>query len=119
MFSDVTALEGWHVTGKYKDTRMHHTCSRPSAWDPHSKRMWRKGGWVRLALSVCQKGGESEDERKREGGSDGDRGRTNVCERGKTLGEEELPRERGRESVCGLGTRWSHWLDIGAIGLED
>jgi len=32
---NVTALEGLHVTGKYRDRSMTHTCSRHAAWDPH------------------------------------------------------------------------------------
>jgi len=36
MFGNVTALEGLHVTGKYRDKSMQHTCSRPAAWDPHA-----------------------------------------------------------------------------------
>ena len=35
MFGNVTALEGLHVTGKYRGIRMQHTCSRHAAWDPH------------------------------------------------------------------------------------
>ena len=35
MFGNVTALEGLHVTGKYRDRSMQHTCSRHAAWDPH------------------------------------------------------------------------------------
>ena len=38
MFGNVTALEGLHVTGKYRDKSMTHTCSRHAAWDPH--RSW-------------------------------------------------------------------------------
>ena len=34
-----TALDGLHVTGKYMDRSMQHTCCRHAAWDPH------KGGW--------------------------------------------------------------------------
>ena len=34
MFDNVTALEGLHVTGKYRDKSMTHTCSRHAAWDP-------------------------------------------------------------------------------------
>ena len=37
MFGNVTALEGLHVTGKYKDKSMQHTCSRHAAWDLTSK----------------------------------------------------------------------------------
>ena len=29
MFGDVTALDWLHVTGKYRDRSMQHTCSRP------------------------------------------------------------------------------------------
>jgi len=36
MFGNVTALEGLHVTGKYRDASMMHTCSRHAAWDPHT-----------------------------------------------------------------------------------
>ena len=36
MFGNVSALEGLHVTGKYRDKSMTHTCSRHAAWDPHS-----------------------------------------------------------------------------------
>ena len=28
MFGNVTGLEGLHVTGKYRDISMQHTCSR-------------------------------------------------------------------------------------------
>ena len=38
MFGNVAALEGLHVTGKYRDKSMTHTCSRHAAWDP------RRGG---------------------------------------------------------------------------
>jgi len=34
-FGNVTALEVLHVTGKYRDRSMAHTCSRHAAWDPH------------------------------------------------------------------------------------
>ena len=34
MFGNVTALEGLHVTGKYRDRSKKHTCSRHSAWYP-------------------------------------------------------------------------------------
>ena len=33
MFGNVTALEGLHVTGNYRDKSMQHTCSRHAAWD--------------------------------------------------------------------------------------
>ena len=36
MFDNVTALEGSHVTGKYRDESMMHTCSRHAAWVPHT-----------------------------------------------------------------------------------
>ena len=36
MFGKVAALDGLHVTGKYRDKSMAHTCSRYSAWDPHT-----------------------------------------------------------------------------------
>ena len=36
MNGNVTALEGLHVTGKYRDGSMQHTCSRHAAWDPHT-----------------------------------------------------------------------------------
>ena len=32
MFGNVTALEGLHVTGKYRDRSMLHTCPRHAAW---------------------------------------------------------------------------------------
>ena len=35
MFGNVTALERLHVTGKYRDKRVTHSCSRHAAWDPH------------------------------------------------------------------------------------
>ena len=35
MFGNVTALVGLHVTGKYRDKSMQHTCSRHTVWDPH------------------------------------------------------------------------------------
>ena len=34
MFGNVTALEGLHVTGKYRDRSMQLTCSLHAAWDP-------------------------------------------------------------------------------------
>ena len=40
MFGNVTALEGLHVTGKYRYICMQHTCSRHVAWDPHRKLTW-------------------------------------------------------------------------------
>ena len=36
MFGDVTALEGLHVKGNYRNRSMQHTYSRHAAWDPHS-----------------------------------------------------------------------------------
>ena len=33
MLGNVTTLEGLHVTGKYRDRSMQHTCSRHAAWD--------------------------------------------------------------------------------------
>ena len=42
IFGNVTAPEGFHVTGKYMDRTMQHTYSRHAAWDPH------KGGMHRL-----------------------------------------------------------------------
>ena len=38
MFGNVTALVWLHVTGKYRDTSMLHTCARHAAWDPHTTR---------------------------------------------------------------------------------
>ena len=35
MFGIVTTLEGLHVTGKYRDRSMQHTCSKHAAWDAH------------------------------------------------------------------------------------
>jgi hypothetical protein len=35
MFGNVTTLEGFHMTGNYRDRSMLHTCSRNVAWDPH------------------------------------------------------------------------------------
>ena len=35
MFDNLTALEGLHVTGKYRDISMQQTNSRHAAWDPH------------------------------------------------------------------------------------
>ena len=35
MFGNVTALEGLHVIGKYRNRSMPHTCSRHVAWDSH------------------------------------------------------------------------------------
>ena len=32
MFGNVTALEGLHVTGKYRNESMLHTCDRHAAW---------------------------------------------------------------------------------------
>ena len=37
MFGNVTAVDGLHVTGKYRDRSMQHTCSRHVAWDSHTK----------------------------------------------------------------------------------
>jgi len=39
MFGNVAALEGLHVTGKYRDKSMTHSCSRHAAWDPHMYRL--------------------------------------------------------------------------------
>ena len=36
MFGNVIALEGPHVTGKYRNDCMMHTCDRHEAWDPHT-----------------------------------------------------------------------------------
>ena len=36
MFGNVTALESWHVAGKYEDMRMQLTCPRHAAGDPHN-----------------------------------------------------------------------------------
>ena len=36
MFGIATALVGLHVTGKYRNRSMKHTCSRHAAWDPHN-----------------------------------------------------------------------------------
>ena len=36
MFGNVTALVGLHVSGKYRDQSVMHTCSRRAAWAPHS-----------------------------------------------------------------------------------
>jgi len=44
MFGNVTALEGLHVTGKYRDTSMTHKFSRHAAWDPHSLWVVEGGG---------------------------------------------------------------------------
>ena len=33
MFGNVTVLAGFHVTEKYRDISMQHTCSRQAAWD--------------------------------------------------------------------------------------
>ena len=35
MVGFLSALEGLHVTWKYRDRSMQHTCSRHAAWDPH------------------------------------------------------------------------------------
>jgi len=35
MHGNVTALEGLHVTEKYRYSHMQHTCSKHAAWDPH------------------------------------------------------------------------------------
>ena len=52
MFGNVTALEGLHVTGKYKDKRMQHTCSRHAAWVLHA---WTIGAGSRGAeLSLAE-----------------------------------------------------------------
>ena len=40
MFGILTALENLHVTVKYRDISMVHTCSRHAAWDPHSVARW-------------------------------------------------------------------------------
>ena len=40
MFGNVTALEGFHVTGKCRNRSMQHTCSRHAAWDPHTGSAW-------------------------------------------------------------------------------
>ena len=51
MFGYVAALEGLHVTGKYRDKSMTHTCSRHAAWDPHIGGVqrvplyWTEFGW--------------------------------------------------------------------------
>ena len=37
MFGNVTAPEGLHVTGKYRDRSVQHRCSWHAAWDPHSR----------------------------------------------------------------------------------
>ena len=42
MFGIVTALEGVHVTGKYRDRSMQHSCSRHATWDPHKVAAMRK-----------------------------------------------------------------------------
>ena len=36
MIGEVAALEGLHVTGKFRDKNMTHTSSRHAAWDPHT-----------------------------------------------------------------------------------
>ena len=36
MFGNVTALEGPHVTGEFRNDCMMHTCDRHEAWDPHT-----------------------------------------------------------------------------------
>ena len=36
MFGNATAPEGLHVTKKYRDKGMQHTCSKHAAWIPHS-----------------------------------------------------------------------------------
>ena len=36
MLGNVTALEGSHVTWKYRDRSIQHTCSRHLAWGPES-----------------------------------------------------------------------------------
>ena len=33
MFGHVTALEELHVTGRYRNISMQHTCSRHATWD--------------------------------------------------------------------------------------
>ena len=40
MFGEVTALEGSHVTGKYRDESMMHACSRHAAWVPPRHHSW-------------------------------------------------------------------------------
>jgi len=44
MFGNVTALEGLHVTGQYRDRSMQHTWSRHAAWDPHTRVAWQDYG---------------------------------------------------------------------------
>ena len=41
MIGEVAALEGLHVTGKFRDKNMTHTSSRHAAWDPHTFQMPR------------------------------------------------------------------------------
>ena len=54
MFGNVTALEGLHVKGKYRDKSPTHTYSRHAAWDPHST--WRVGlGWFSIEVVVVVK----------------------------------------------------------------
>ena len=36
MIGIVTALEGLHVTGKYRNRSMQNTCSRLATWDPNN-----------------------------------------------------------------------------------
>jgi len=42
MFGNVAALEGLHVTGKFRDKGMQHICSRHAAWDPHNSPLPRR-----------------------------------------------------------------------------
>ena len=61
MFSAVTALEGLHVIGKYKDQSMQHTCSRHAAWGPHSRplldytRPGSRGGRISQSLLLSSR----------------------------------------------------------------
>ena len=53
MFGNVTALVGLHVTGKYRDESMMHTCSRHAAWVPHRTRVYSP---IRCPASVAYVG---------------------------------------------------------------
>ena len=60
MFGNVTALQGLHVTGKYRDRSMQRTHSRHAAWDPHTALSADRGGFCQSipfqqsnSLSFC------------------------------------------------------------------
>ena len=46
MFGNVTALEGLHETGKYRNRSMQHTCSRHADLDPYNTAAMTRAGCV-------------------------------------------------------------------------